>query len=149
MNKGSHFIGQPEESLSQLRVSYVSLFRKQFEHISKALDPNTIVNSREIRERLYKNVDELLLSLSDPSSQKVPEEMIDAYVPGIITSIRADFPKLSDDDIRFLCYLIMGFDNTSISMLMNITRENVRVKRHRLKSKILTFDFSKYQDYLL
>lgn len=137
-----------EEALSQLRVSYVSLFRKQFEQISKAFDSNNLVDSREIRERLYKTVDNLLVSLSEPSSQKTLEQMIDNHMSGIITSIRADFPKLTDDDIRFLCYLIMGFDNTSISVLMNISRENVRVKRHRLKNRIMSYENGKYQDFL-
>lgn len=137
-----------EEALSQLRKSYVSLFRKQFEQISKAFDPNKLVNSRDIHERLYKTVDDLLVSLSEPSSQKALEEMVDSHISGIITSIRKDFPKLTDDDIRFLCYLIMGFDNTSISVLMNISRENVRVKRHRLRNRIMSYENGKYMDYL-
>lgn len=137
-----------EEALSQLRKSYVSLFRKQFEQISKAFDPNNLVNSRDIHERLYKTVDDLLVSLSEPSSQKALEEMVDFHISGIITSIRKDFPKLTDDDIRFLCYLIMGFDNTSISVLMNISRENVRVKRHRLRNRIMSYENGKYMDYL-
>lgn len=138
-----------EEALSQLRKSYVSLFRKQFEQISKAFDPNNLVNSRDIHERLYKTVDDLLVSLSEPSSQKALEEMVDSHISGIITSIRKDFPKLTDDDIRFLCYLIMGFDNTSISVLMNISRENVRVKRHRLRNRIMSYENGKYQDFSL
>lgn len=137
-----------EEALSQLRKSYVSLFRKQFEQISKAFDPNKLVNSRDIHERLYKTVDDLLVSLSEPSSQKALEEMVDFHISGIITSIRKDSPKLTDDDIRFLCYLIMGFDNTSISVLMNISRENVRVKRHRLRNRIMSYENGKYMDYL-
>lgn len=139
---------QQEEVLSQLRTSYISLFRKQFEQISKAFDPNNLVNSNEIHKRLYKCVDDLLVSLSEPSSLKVLEGMIDSCLSGIITSIRMDFPKMTDDDIRFLCYLIMGFDNTSISVLMNISRENVRVKRHRLKNKIISYENGKYMDYL-
>lgn len=138
-----------EEALSQLRKAYVSLFRKQFEQISKAFDPNNLVNSRDIHERLYKTVDDLLVSLSEPSSQKALEEMVDSHISGIITSIRKDFPKLTDDDIRFLCYLIMGFDNTSISVLMNISRENVRVKRHRLRNRIMSYENGKYQDFSL
>ena len=139
---------QQKEVLSQLRFSYISLFRRQFEQLSKAFDPNNLVNSREIHKRLYKSVDDLLVSLSEPSSQKSLEEMIDSYMSGIITSIRTDFPKMTDEDIRFLCYLIMGFDNTSISVLMNISRENVRVKRHRLKNKIMSYDNGKYEEIL-
>ena len=45
--------------------------------------------------------------------------------------------KYSDDDIRLICYLVAGFDATTISVLMNITGENARVKKHRIRGRLL------------
>jgi len=123
----------------ELRQSYVCLFRKQFEQISSLIDPNTPASGRTAHKLLYKSVDDLMECLSNPSSQKRLEDKINSELSDIITSIRKDLPKLSDDDIRFICYMIMGFDNTSLSVLMNISRENARVKRHRLKAKIISY----------
>lgn len=135
------------EMLSQMRISYVQLFRKQFEQIINVFDPNRSVQSRDVRDRLYRSIDDMLESLSDPSAQERLERIVDSNVSGIITSIKKDFPKLTSEDIRFICYMIMGFDNTSISVLLNISKENVRVKRHRLRSRILDFENGKYHSY--
>ena len=72
----------------------------------------------------------------DSEGQKKFEERIDGDLDGIISKIRKDFPKLNDEDIRFLCYMIVGFDSSTISFLMDMTKENVRVKRHRLRARI-------------
>ena len=132
------------EMLSQMRTSYVQLFRKQFEQIATVFDPYRTTQSREVRDQLYSSIDNLLESLSDPSAQERLEGIVDNNVSGIITSIKKDFPKFTSEDIRFICYMIMGFDNTSISVMLNLSKENVRVKRHRLRNRILEFNDGKY-----
>ena len=122
----------------ELRKSYISLFRKQFEQISSLIDPSTPASSPTTHRLLYRSVDDLMECLSNPSLQKQLEDKLNSELSDVITSIRKDMPKLDDDDIRFICYMIMGFDNTSLSVLMNISRENVRVKRHRLKARIIS-----------
>lgn len=141
-------LSKSKDSVFHLRQSYISLFRKQFEQINNVLEPNWQTKGREVQSLLHKPVDELLNILSDSSSQKALEELVDSNLSGIITSIRKDFPRFTDEDIRFICYMIIGFDNTSISILMNMTGENVRVKRHRLKNKIADFENGKYTGYL-
>ena len=90
------------EMLSQMRISYVQLFRKQFEQIINVFDPNRSVQSRGVRDRLYRSIDDMLESLSDPSAQERLERIVDSNVSGIITSIKKDFPKFTSEDIRFI-----------------------------------------------
>ena len=68
--------------------------------------------------------------------QKEFEKRINDELDGIIFKIRNNFPNLSDEDIRLICYLIVGFDTSSISFLMGITKANVRVKKHRIKERL-------------
>ena len=46
--------------------------------------------------------------------------------------------NFSESDIRFICYMVAGFDATTISVLMNISTDNVRVKRSRIRHRILS-----------
>ena len=65
------------------------------------------------------------------------ESRINRDADNIIAKIRKDYPKYSEDDIRFICYIIAGFDTTTISVLMDISGENARVKKHRIRSRML------------
>ena len=82
-------------------------------------------------------IGEVLKEISGKTAtQKEFEKRINDELDGIIFKIRNNFPNLSDEDIRLICYLIVGFDTSSISFLMGISKENVRVKKHRIKERL-------------
>ena len=59
---------------------------------------------------------------------------IDRYIIGVDN--RYIIPKINDEDIRYFCYVIVDFDSSTISFLMNMTKENVRVKSDRLRARL-------------
>ena len=71
-------------------------------------------------------------------SQLSLEKEIDANLDSIITKIRNDFPEFEDEDILFICYMAMHFDTTTIAFLADISKSNVRVKKHRYREKIFS-----------
>lgn len=77
--------------------------------------------------------------ISNNSNQRMLEKRIDADLDNVISKIRQDFSKYKDEDIRFICYVIIGLDSSSIAFLLNISKENVRVKRHRFRSKLMEY----------
>lgn len=129
------------DKIKELRDMYVSLYQKRFYEIEKYYDAASSHRLESIKEKAYHDVISSTQALfeeiaSGSEGQKKFEARINADLDDIVSKIRSDFPKLKDDDIRFICYLIVGFDTSTISFLMDISKENVRVKKHRLREKL-------------
>lgn len=130
-----------QDKIKDLRDMYVSLYQKRFYEIGKYYDAASSHRLESIKEKAYHDVISSTQALfeeiaSGSEGQKKFEARINAELDDIVSKIRSDFPKLKDDDIRFICYLIVGFDTSTISFLMDISKENVRVKKHRLREKL-------------
>lgn len=129
------------DKIKELRDMYVSLYQKRFYEIGKYYDAASSHRLESIKEKAYHDVISSTQALfeeiaSGSEGQKKFEARINADLDDIVSKIRSDFPKLKDDDIRFICHLIVGFDTSTISFLMDISKENVRVKKHRLREKL-------------
>lgn len=130
-----------QDKIKDLREMYVALYQKRFYEIGKYYDAASSHRLESIKEKAYHDVISSTQALfeeiaSGSEGQKKFEARINADLDDIVSKIRSDFPKLKDDDIRFICYLIVGFDTSTISFLMDISKENVRVKKHRLREKL-------------
>lgn len=130
-----------QDKIKDLREMYVALYQKRFSEIGKYYDASSSHRLESIKEKAYHDVISSTQALfeeiaSGSEGQKKFEARINADLDDIVSKIRSDFPKLKDDDIRFICYLIVGFDTSTISFLMDISKENVRVKKHRLREKL-------------
>lgn len=130
-----------QDKIKDLREMYVALYQKRFSEIGKYYDAASSHRLESIKGKAYHDVISSTQALfeeiaSGSEGQKKFEARINADLDDIVSKIRSDFPKLKDDDIRFICYLIVGFDTSTISFLMDISKENVRVKKHRLREKL-------------
>lgn len=131
-----------QDKIKELRDNmYVTLYQKRFCEIGKYYDAASSHRLESIKEKAYHDVISSTQTLfeeiaSGSEGQKKFEARINADLDDIVSKIRSDFPKLKDEDIRFICYLIVGFDTSTISFLMDISKENVRVKKHRLREKL-------------
>lgn len=130
-----------QDKIKDLREMYVALYQKRFSEIGKYYDTASSHRLESIKEKAYHDVISSTQALFEEiangsEGQKKFEARINADLDDIVSKIRSDFPKLKDDDIRFICYLIVGFDTSTISFLMDISKENVRVKKHRLREKL-------------
>ena len=130
-----------QDKIKDLREMYVALYQKRFSEIGKYYDAASSHRLESIKEKAYHDVISSTQALfeeiaSGSEGQKKFEARINADLDDIVSKIRSDFPKLKDDDIRFICCLIVGFDTSTISFLMDISKENVRVKKHRLREKL-------------
>ena len=130
-----------QDKIKDLREMYVALYQKRFSEIGKYYDAASSHLLESIKEKAYHDVISSTQALFEEiangsEGQKKFEARINADLDDIVSKIRSDFPKLKDDDIRFICYLIVGFDTSTISFLMDISKENVRVKKHRLREKL-------------
>lgn len=130
------------EKVLNLQKMYATLYQKQFSEIGRYYDASYLGNPETASQSIVKNVaaevDSILSEISAQSGKQCKfEERINRDAEDIIAKIRGDYPKYSEDDIRFICYVVAGFDATTISVLMNISCENARVKRYRIRHRLL------------
>ena len=132
---------QKQQAIRYLRNAYIALYQKQFSEISQyyniASSPDPESVSEKASKSMMASVKVLLEEISGGSSgQKSFEKRINDDLDQIVAKIRKDFPKYDEEDIRFICYVLTGFDTVSIALFMNMTKENVRVKKHRFRNKL-------------
>ena len=129
-----------EEKLSRLRNSFARMYQSQLKSIGQLLD----YDYSDAKQRLesYKaqyaeRVEGILNSLrKDFRNQQEFENIINSELEGIMTKLRADFQDFKEDDFRLLSYVIVGFDYTTCSSLMDWSGSRVRVYKMRLAQQI-------------
>ncbi len=86
---------------------------------------------------------------SNHEAQKQFEQLLDKELDGIMTRFRNDFPNLSEKEYCFAGFVFAGFDNTVISIVMDVsTVDNARQQKSRLKRKIANSEVSGKNEYL-
>lgn len=127
--------------VDEYRRKYLFQYRKHFRELGKCYDASTPEGVEFMTNKAASAlVDSLSIIVTEVSGrekgQKSFEKRLNAELEGIVSKIRADFPKFTDEDIRLICYMIVGFDTCAISVLMDMTKENTRVRRKRIRQKI-------------
>lgn len=129
-----------ETQLSNLRSDFAKIYRKQFDEIvslsANHFDSTTL--SEKVKKAYSEKYSALIAELLDPEKQTIFETRLNEDLNDIMKKLRQDFPDLSEEQFRFLAYTIAGFDASSLSFLLNITKNNVWVRKSRLKEKILS-----------
>lgn len=132
-----------DDSLNKLKMSFFSLYRRQFEELGKLFEPSNTLSYEQMAEKYsretlarYKTI--ISEIRGKESSQRKLEQMVDAEVDNIISKLRSDFPQIKDREILLACYIVMGFDATTISCITGETQNNVRVRKSRLKGIIFS-----------
>lgn len=128
-----------EARLLELRKLYARTYQSQFSEIGRLFDYGRSESgiSREAVMKYKERTDQIIMELRHgPELQSRFEERINQDLDNIMVKLRSDFPQFKESDFRFLSYLIVGFDATTRSILMNETVNNMRVKKARLLKKI-------------
>ena len=118
----------------------------------------------ELLELLHNNPDELdynslrntyyairskvnILNTDEKARQRLENE-INLEADNIIRHFREDFPELPEDSVRLACYIFAGFNNSTISILLDETSTNTRTLKNRLLKKITSSSAKYKEDYL-
>ena len=140
--QGTHLV--LEEKYIRLQQSFCSSYQSQLSELGRLcekgisnIEAATIKNravaiSTEKIEKIIKDIG------GKKEGQDSLEKEIDSNLDGIITKIRKDFPEFDNEDILFICYMAMHFDTTTIAFLADISKTNIRVKKHRYREKIFS-----------
>lgn len=53
-----------------------------------------------------------------------------------MTNFRTELPKFKEMDVAVFCFVVAGFDPTTIARLLDVSLNNVYVHKHRIRSRI-------------
>ena len=121
-----------------LKRKYLSLYKSRFETIGSLSEQFIQAEGRtDIESVMYKKVLKLINEVKkDYSNRARFEAMLDEDLDMIMTHLREEMPKFSETDYSIFSYLVVGFDATTISRLLDISVNNIYVHKHRIRTRI-------------
>lgn len=123
---------------SALKRKYLSLYRSRFETIGTLFDQYMQANGRTDHESIiFRKVESLIKEINNDSANRLAfEAMLDEDLDMIMTRLRKEMPKFKEIDYSIFSYLIVGFDATTISRLVDMSVSNVYTHKHRIRLRI-------------
>ena len=105
--------------------------------------------TENLQPRILREVRSIVEGLrSDNSVQKNLEQSLNSKYPGVMTHLRADFPKWKDEDFLLYLFSASGFSSTTISTLLEKEKPYVYNRIYRLKERIKNSDTTDKELYL-
>lgn len=90
-----------------------------------------------LQPKILKEVRSLVEGLRrDPTVQKDLERALDESADGVMTRLRAAFPKWKEEDFLLYCFTASGFSSTTIAALLEKDKPYVYNRLYRLKGRI-------------
>ena len=100
---------------------------------------------------VYEKVQDMIQNISgDHAGQRRFEHMIDKSLDNLMKHFREEFPNYSEEDYRFISYIFVGFDATTLCIIFRMPSvPAVYMKKSRLKRTIQESSAKFKQDYLV
>ena len=86
---------------------------------------------------------------ADPKMQKSLEDALDSSSGGVMSALRAAFPKWKEEDFLLVLFSASGFSPTTISTLLEKDKPYVYNRLYRLKERIKSADNLPEKDKIL
>ena len=127
-----------KEDYPALKQKYLSLYKTRFETIGSLSEQYIQAEGRsDIESLMFKKVVTLIKEIKNDSTNRAKfEAMLDEDLDMIMTNLRKEMPKFSETDYSIFSYLVVGFDATTISRLLDISVNNIYVHKHRIRTRI-------------
>lgn len=121
-----------------LKRKYLTLYKSKFETIGTLCEQ--YVHSQDLvnaEKSIYKKVVSLVDDFTNDYTNRAKfESMLDDDLDNIMSNLRSEMPSLKEKDYVIFSFLVIGFDVTTISNLMNITANTVYIRKCRIKHQI-------------
>ena len=144
-------IASREKILGQLRGEYVHMYKSQFKYLGDLCETFLLANEKKDSQRIvYEKVQDMIKNISsDKVGQRRFERMIDKSLDNLMKHFRDEFPKYSEEDYRFISYIFVGFDATTLSIIFNMPSiAAVYMKKSRIKKSIQESEATYKAQYL-
>lgn len=127
---------------TKARFNYLSELLELLHNNQDELDYNSLRNT------YYAIRSKVNILNTDEKARTRFENDINSESDNIIRHFREDFPNLPEDSIRLACFIFAGFNNATISILLNETSTNTRTLKNRLLRRIVSSSAKYKEEYL-
>ena len=126
------------EDYPELKRKYLDICRSKFELIGSLYEEYVLYHGKKNAEHsVYAKVSEIINDfINDNSYKSQLESVIDESLDGIMSKLRTEMPRFKEVDYAIFSFMIIGFDVTTISHLLNISMNVVYIRKSRMKSRI-------------
>lgn len=130
--------GAEQNDYPTLKSKYIAIYKSRFETIGKLSEQYIQAEGRtDIESLIYKKVVTLISEIkNDSANRKAFEAMLDNDLDMIMTRLRQEMPKFKEIDYSIFSYLIVGFDATTISRLIDMSTNNIYAHKRRIRLRI-------------
>ena len=132
-------LAMEKDSLSELRYQYLQMYKSQFKDLGLLCETFLLAGDKKDSPRIvYEKVRRMIKDIGiDKEGQKTFEDMIDRDLDNLMKHFREEFPKYSEEDYRFISYVFVGFDATTLSIIFNMPSVSaVYMKKSRIRKKV-------------
>ena len=132
-----HLLRSEADSLPVLKRKYLELYKSKFEDLRILCDNYLQYKDRtDAERRMYGKVVSMINELRNDAGHNAElEMMLNADLDNIITNIRSEI-KMKEIDYSIYCYLVIGFDATTISRLLDVSVNTIYIRKSRIKAAI-------------
>ena len=126
------------EDYPQLKRKYLEIYKSKFEMISSLYEEYVLYRGKKNAEHaIYSKVSEIINAfIGDNANRQQLESVLNDSLDGIVSMLRKEMPRLKEIDYSIFCYMVIGFDATSISHLLNISTNVVYIRKSRMRQHI-------------
>ena len=142
LNYANEICRQLEASKSdnypELKRKYLETYKSKFEMIGSLYEEYVLYHGKKNAEQaVYSKVSEIINEfIGDNSNRKQLESVLDESLDGIVSMFRKEMPKLKELDYSIFSFMIIDFDATTISHLLNVSTNVVYIRKSRMKQHI-------------
>ncbi|MBQ5639548.1 MAG: hypothetical protein IIV12_01480, partial [Bacteroidales bacterium] len=127
-----------DENYPLLKRRFIDLYKSRFDTIGMLCDQFLQNKDRsDVEKVMYQKMLLMIEEIRNDKVRKVKfESLLNSELDGIIQNFRTEMPKSKEWEVTMFSYLVVGFDATTISRLMDMPLNNVYAYKRRLKLKI-------------
>lgn len=128
------------EDYPELKRKYIELYKSRFEIIGSLYEQYTLFDGKNNSEHaIYEKVSAMVEDFrNDYSNKEQFESILNENMDNIVSRFRTEVPKLKEMDYSIFCFMLIGFDPTTISHLLNTTINVIYIRKSRMKKHIET-----------
>lgn len=132
-----HILQTEADSLPALKRKYLELYKSKFEDLRVLCDNYLQYKDRtDAEKKMYGQVVTMVNELRNDSDHNTElETMLNADLDNIMTNIRNEI-KMKETDYSIYSYLVIGFDATTISRLLDVSVNTIYIRKSRIKAAI-------------
>lgn len=142
-------LAEKDAALFDLRKQYATMYKAQYKTLNDLCAAYLSPIKKDRKDVLYDEaMRQLDIIINDKDSQEKFMSLVNNSLDSIMDKLRTDLPNHKELDFRFLMFIIVGFDATTISNLTGYSVGTVYTKKNRLKGTISGLS-SPYKDFYL